>query len=85
VSDKTQVHNVAVELTVLLGRCQMSIQHLLRMGRGSVIPLDINEDDQIWILAAGHPVARGEITVQGDRLFVTVTEAADVHEFKAAG
>jgi len=85
VSDKTQVHNVAIELTVLLGRCQMPMQHLLRMGRGSVIPLDLKEDDEVWILAAGHPVARGEITVHDDRVFITVTEPADVHEFNAAG
>src|SRR5262245_19248445 len=85
VSDKTQVHNVAIELTVLLGRCRMPMQRLLRMGRGSVIPLCLGEDDQVWILAAGHPIPRGEITLHDDRLFVTVTEPADVHEFNAAG
>jgi hypothetical protein len=30
-------------------------------------------------------VARGEITIQGDRLCITVTEQADVHEFNAVG
>lgn len=83
-SDKTQVHRVDVELSVVLGRCQMPMQHLLRMGRGAVIPLDTKESDQLWILANGHPIARGEITIQGDRLCITVTEAADVHEFNAA-
>lgn len=83
-SDKTQVHRVDVELSVVLGRCQMPMQHLLRMGRGAVIPLDTKESDQLWILANGHPIARGEITIQGERLCITVTEAADVHEFNAA-
>ena len=50
------------------------MQQLLRMGRGAVIPLDTKETDQLWILAAGHPIARGEITIQGDRLCITVTE-----------
>ena len=54
------------------------------MGRGAVIPLDTKETDELWILAAGHPIARGEITIQGDRLCITVTEPADVHEFHAA-
>jgi flagellar motor switch protein FliN/FliY len=84
VSQKTQVHNIGVELAVVLGRCHMPMQHLLRMGRGAVIPLDTKEADQLWILANGHPIARGEITIQGDRLCITVTEAADVHEFNAA-
>ena len=73
-----------IEVAVLLGRSSMPMQQLLRMGRGAVIPLDIKETDQLWILAAGHPIARGEITIQGDRLCITVTEPADVHEFNAA-
>ncbi len=83
-SNKTQVLHVAVELAVLLGRSRMPMQQLLRMGRGAVIPLDTKETDQLWILANGHPIARGEITIQGDRLCITVTEPADVHEFNAA-
>ncbi len=83
-SQKTQVHHVQVELAVVLGRCHMPMQQLLRMGRGAVIPLDTKETDELWILANGHPIARGEITIQGDRLCITVTEPADVHEFNAA-
>jgi flagellar motor switch protein FliN/FliY len=84
VSEKTQVHSVEIELAVVLGRCSMPMQQLLRMGRGAVIPLDTKENDELWILANGHPIARGEITIQGDRLCITVTEPADVHEFNAA-
>lgn len=82
--EKNQVHNVDVEVAVLLGRSKMPMEQLLRMGRGAVIPLDTKESDQLWILAAGHPIARGEITIKGDRLCITVTEPADVHEFNAA-
>jgi flagellar motor switch protein FliN/FliY len=84
VSEKSQVLHVDVELSVVLGRSKMPMHHLLKMGRGAVIPLDTKESDQLWILANGHPIARGEITIQGDRLCITVTEAADVHEFNAA-
>ncbi len=82
--ERSQVDRVQIELSVLLGRSKMPMQHLLRMGRGAVIPLDTKETDQLWILASGHPIARGEITIQGDRLCITVTEPADVHEFNAA-
>jgi flagellar motor switch protein FliN/FliY len=84
-SDKSQVQSVDVEISVLLGRCRMPMQQLLRMGRGAVIPLDTKESDELWILAANHPIARGEITIEGDRLCITVTGAADVHEFNAVG
>ena len=84
VFEKTQVQNVGIEVAVLLGRSKMPMQQLLRMGRGAVIPLDTHENDELWILAAGYPIARGEITIKGDRLCITVTEPADVHEFNAS-
>ena len=83
-SGQSQVHRVVVEISVLLGRSNMPMHNLLKMGRGAVIPLDTKESDQLWILANGHPVARGEITIQGERLCISVTDPADVHEFNAA-
>jgi flagellar motor switch protein FliN/FliY len=81
---KSQVHAVGIEISVVLGRCVLPMAQLLRMGRGAVIALDTRENDPVWILANNHPIARGEINLQGERLAVTVTEAADVHEFFAA-
>jgi flagellar motor switch protein FliN/FliY len=84
VAHKSQVHAVGVDLAVVLGRCRMPMSQLLKMGRGAVIPLDTKEGDELWILAGNHPIARGEITIQGDRLCITITADADVHEFNAA-
>ena len=81
---KSQVNAVGVELSVVLGRCVLPMHQLLRMGRGAVIPLDTRESEPVWILANNHPIARGEITISGERLAVTVTGAADVHEYFAA-
>jgi flagellar motor switch protein FliN/FliY len=38
----------------------------------------------LWILANNHPIARGEIVIENDKLSVTVTDPANVHEFFAA-
>ncbi len=81
----TQVHAVQVELSVVLGRAILPMHQLLKMGRGAVIPLDTRETDSLWILAGGHPIARGEITIDNDRLCITVTEPADVNAFHAFG
>ncbi|HWA21534.1 MAG TPA: FliM/FliN family flagellar motor switch protein [Caulobacterales bacterium] len=81
---KSQVHAVGIEISVVLGRSVLPMAQLLRMGRGAVIALDARENDPVWILANNYPIARGEINLQGERLAVTVTEAADVHEFFAA-
>ena len=78
-----QVNEVNVEISVLLGRSTLPMQQLLRMGRGAVIPLDAGEQDEVWILANNHAVARGEIEIRDDRIAITVTRPADVYDFMA--
>jgi flagellar motor switch protein FliN/FliY len=80
----SQLGAVQVEISVLLGRSRMPIQQFLRMGRGAVIPLEAAEHDEVWILANNHPIARGEIVIQGDRVAVSITGTADVNDYYAA-
>jgi flagellar motor switch protein FliN/FliY len=80
-----QVNEVNVEISVLLGRSSLPMQQLLRMGRGAVIPLDAGVNEEVWILANNHPVARGEIQINEDRISIAVTRAADVYDFMAGG
>lgn len=79
----SQLGSVKIELSVVLGQSSMPISQFLRMGRGAVIPLECSEDEPIWILANGHPIARGEIVIQGDRVTVAVLGPADVNDFEA--
>lgn len=67
------VEDVELDIAVVIGRSVMPIHHLLRMGRGAVIELDSNENDEIEILANDFPVARGQVVVQGKRIQVEVT------------
>ncbi|MBP7648825.1 MAG: flagellar motor switch protein FliN [Phenylobacterium sp.] len=80
-----QVNAVNVEISVVLGRSTLPMQQLLRMGRGAVIPLDASVNDEVWILANNHPVARGEIQINEDRISIAVTRAADVYDYMAGG
>ncbi len=79
----SQVNSVNVDIQVVLGRSVLPMQQLLRMGRGAVIPLDAKTSDEVWILANNHPVARGEIQIQDDRITISVTRSADVFDFLA--
>jgi flagellar motor switch protein FliN len=65
---------VSVDLSVVLGRSRMPIHQLLRMGRGAVIELQSGEEDEVEILANDMPVARGLVTVQGNRIAIEVRE-----------
>jgi len=55
------------------------------MGRGAVIPLDAKTNDEVWILANNHPVARGEIQISDEKIAITVTRVADVYDYMAGG
>lgn len=70
----TTFDNIAVEISVVLGKSEMPIHQLLRMGRGAVIELDTHEDDDVQILANNVPVARGQVVLQGDKIGISVTE-----------
>jgi flagellar motor switch protein FliN/FliY len=70
----SNVDNVKVEISVVLGRSVIPMHQLLRMGRGAVIELDSNQDDPVTILANDTPVARGEIQIQGEKIAVSVVD-----------
>jgi flagellar motor switch protein FliN len=68
------LENLNVDVTVVLGRNRMPVHMLLRMGRGAVVALEATETDMVEILANGHPIARGQVVVTGNRISVEVTE-----------
>ena len=70
----SNVDNVKVEISVVLGRSVIPMHQLLRMGRGAVIELDSHQDDPVQILANDKPVARGEIQISGDKIAVSVVD-----------
>lgn len=70
----SNIENVKVEISVVLGRSVIPMHQLLRMGRGAVIELNSKQDDPVLVLANDRPVARGEIVIQGDKIAVSVSE-----------
>jgi flagellar motor switch protein FliN/FliY len=84
-SGVSQVKAVNVEIQVVLGRAMLPMAQLLRMGRGAVIPLDTTVNEEVWILANNHPVARGEIQINDERIAIAVTREANVYDYMAGG
>ncbi len=70
----TTFDNIAIDISVVLGKAEMPIHQLLRMGRGAVIELEAHEDDDVKILANNVPIASGQVVLRGDRIGVEVTE-----------
>jgi flagellar motor switch protein FliN/FliY len=66
--------DVALELTVEVGRTHMTLGQALALGPGSVITLDRLADQPVDLLVNGMPVARGEVVVIDDVFGLRVTQ-----------
>jgi len=74
VTDLDAVYGIPVEVAAVLGKAEMQVSHLLKLGRGAVIELDRKVGEAIDIYVNNRLVARGEVVVVEDRLGITMTE-----------
>lgn len=66
--------DVAMRVTVELGRTRMKLAQILELQVGSVIELDRLAGDPVDILVNDHMVARGEVVVVEDKFGVRIIE-----------
>jgi flagellar motor switch protein FliN/FliY len=66
--------DIPLEVTVQLGRTQMLVNDLLKLGQGSVIELEKMAGETLEILANQKLVARGEVVVINEKFGIRVTE-----------
>jgi len=65
--------DLTLPVTIELGRTSMTVQELLRLGRGSVITLDRLAGEPIEIFVGERRFAEGEVVVLGEHFGVRVT------------
>ncbi len=68
------VRDVELELKIELGRTHMYLEDVLKLRRGSVVPLDKLAGDPVDVYVNGRLVARGEVLVLNDNFCVRVAE-----------
>ena len=68
------MYDIPVQVSVVLGKTNMQVNQLLKLGRGAVIELDRKVGEPIDIFVNNRLVARGEVVVVEDRIGVTMTE-----------
>ena len=69
--------NIEVELTVEVGREEITLRDLLRLNEGSVLELDRLAGDPLDILVNGTKIARGEVVMIGERFGVRFGEVVE--------
>lgn len=68
------IRDVELNVRIELGRTQLQIEDVLKLRRGSVVPLDKLAGDPVDIFVNDRLIARGEILVLNDNFCVRVTE-----------
>jgi len=66
--------DVELNVTVELGRTEMLVEDVLKLGDGSVVELDKLAGDPVDVFVNGRLVARGEVLVLNDNFCIRVSE-----------
>jgi flagellar motor switch protein FliN len=69
-----RVQDIALEITVELGRTRMLIKDILELTSGSIIELEKIAGEPVDLLANGLLIARGEVVVVEDSFGVRITQ-----------
>jgi flagellar motor switch protein FliN len=76
-SDLRRLSDVPMELSVEIGRTQITVGETLQLHAGSVITLDRLAGEPVDVLVNGTPIARGEVVVVDEQFGLRVTQIGD--------
>lgn len=68
------IQDVDLDLKIELGRTHMYLEDVLKLCKGSVVPLDKLAGDPVDIYVNGRLIARGEVLVLNDNFCVRIAE-----------
>lgn len=71
------LENIEVEMSVEVGRTEISISELLRLNEGSVVELDRLAGEPLDILVNGTMIAKGEVVMVGERFGIRFSDIVD--------
>ena len=69
--------DVGVPVSAEVGRAQMTLDEILKLGPGSIVPLDKRADEPLDLRVNGKLVARGEVVLVDDVYGLRVTQILD--------
>jgi flagellar motor switch protein FliN len=69
--------DVTVPITAEIGRTELPLAEILRLGPGSVIELDKSADEPVDVLVNQKLLATGEVVVVGDRFGVRILDVVE--------
>ena len=71
------LENIDVQMTVEVGRSEITIRDLLRLSEGSILELDRLAGDPLDILVNNTKIAKGEVVMIGERFGIRFGEIVE--------
>ncbi len=65
--------DVPLKMSVQLGQTKMSVRQLLRLKKGKLVLLDRLSGEAVDVFIGDRMLAKGEITVESDRIAVRIS------------
>ena len=72
--DLEAINDVPIDIKVVLGEAEITVEELLKMGKGAIISLDKKIGEPVELFVNNRCVAKGEIVVVEDKIGITMTE-----------
>jgi len=76
--------DLTIPVTIELGRTKMSVQEILRLGRGSVVQLERLAGEPIDVYVGDRRFAEGEVVVIGEHFGIRITRLVSTLPGEAA-
>ncbi|XUU60728.1 FliM/FliN family flagellar motor switch protein [Erythrobacter sp. HA6-11] len=70
--------DIAVTVSVELGRVDLPLKKVLALGPESVVPLDRLTDELLDVMVNGHTIARAEVVTQENKFALRIVELVGV-------
>ena len=71
--------DLSLPVAIELGRTRMSVEHILALGRGSVIQLERLAGEPIDVFVGDRRFAEGEVVVVGEQFGIRITQILAPH------
>jgi flagellar motor switch protein FliN/FliY len=71
------IQNVAVSISVEVGRSSLRIRDLIKLGQGSVLELDRVAGEPLDVCVNNTVIARGEVVLVNERYGIRLTQVVE--------
>lgn len=80
--DLRRISGIPMELSVEIGRTQMTVGETLCLRAGSIVTLDRFAGEPVDLLVNGTPIATGEVVVVDDKFGLRITQVIEESELQ---